>query len=194
MLSLDQRVKVEAQNNRSKRLKVYILEVSDSFVLTFSEGLQLGQLSEQVVRALKDVAHNKGFECDAFVDMTILRDKISKSKTLKDAAIRADLYLYGLHEHADIIGHVLSREKVFLQKPDHPRQGLKYSNPHYLDLPGLDISSDSVSLPQEMTTKLDFDEGEALNSGIAEVYASLQRGNRLDRNAGSCGLKTILLE
>jgi hypothetical protein len=45
-----------------------------------------------------------------------------------------------------------------------------------------------------MTTKLDFDEEEALNSGIAEVYASLQRGNRLDRNAGSCGLKTILLE
>ncbi|KAI1121432.1 SNF2 family N-terminal domain-containing protein [Nemania abortiva] len=90
----------------------------------------------------------------------------------------AEVNIYGARTNAKEVGAVLSKSRLFLQKPRHGLDSAEYYNPHILRIDGYHLEVDSFEQPQISTTGTSetperSEEGEARSSDTAVVDSIL---------------------
>jgi len=109
----------------------------DHVLLSFQEGgEEFGYLRSGVAGALKPLLANPNVELEPLAPITSLKEAISRSKKPADVTVKMDINVYGRggKPTASDVGGVLSRGKLWLQKPYHAKPGVAYDNPHFLSL------------------------------------------------------------
>lgn len=126
------------------------------------------------------------------------------TKIEKKTYVLIDVILYGQPEHFQEIGEYLTSKKVYLQEPDYWQPGLRYKNPHFLDLSDvakavdstLDLSTISF-LQQETGLQLEPPEEFTPNRGIlkqkiAAAFQNTTRAKNLNRIEADSRITTPL--
>lgn len=165
----------------------------EQFLVTFPDGVVMGQLNAQLEKAFEDIPEQHRIDLEVLAPIKPIRETISKATTGKDAIVRVNINIYGARNSAQEVGHQLSKQKIYLQRPDQIRDALAYDNPHVLKLPDMqlpynDCATHTYEENQPVTNKV-----EAFKKTISDVYSSLTRGQRLVGLEGDGRLKTPLL-
>jgi SWI/SNF-related matrix-associated actin-dependent regulator of chromatin subfamily A3 len=192
MLDLESKLRdiVEASHRMS------ILKSDEQFLVVFFDGTEMGQLNVQLEKAFDSV-----FQQQSHIDFEVLapikqiRETIGKTTKEKDAIVRVSINIYGSRNCAQQVGQLLSKHKIYLQRPDEIRNGLIYENPHELKLklPNVQpLYNDCVTKSNEEVQTVS-DKAEAFKKTISNVYSSLTRGQKLIGLEGDGRLKTPLL-
>jgi hypothetical protein len=168
----------------------------------FADGVDLGYLSEKMVRAVEMLVNLPRFELEAFTNLDVIIDAVRRARKPSDAAIRVNINFYGLKDSRDRVGKELSDKGFFLQWPnmDTRRPGVTYDNPHILRLDGMDGTDETATEDEEdaedATSSPEVDSpqesDEDFQETIAEVFRSLRRGEGLNRLEGSDNLNRAL--
>ncbi|KAG4441877.1 hypothetical protein IFR05_002618 [Cadophora sp. M221] len=144
-----------------------------------------------ILKALK--TDSPYIQLDALGSMLPIRETLGRATKASDATVRVDINVYGPLSTLKSIGKLLSDSKVFLQRPDRPRPGTQYHNPHLLRFAGME----ALTLEQQSLTNRGsgpvVKDHTLFQKTITNVYASLTRGAHLDRVDGDRRLKTQLL-
>ena len=93
----------------------------------------LGLLSSRVGQVLGDISREYPMTLSAF-----LPERELFMRTLSDSP-KLCINLYSFREHSELIGQTLSENGLYLQHPHSYDTSVNYSNPHYLDRPGMPI-------------------------------------------------------
>jgi hypothetical protein len=165
----------------------------DKLTLTFADGTDFGVLNDHTAATLSKVLdqHKAEIECLAFI--LLVRETIERAAKANDAVVRVDINLYGEIGAKDEVGCCLWENKLYLQRPTELREGLKYENPHVIQFPDLPPETSEL-IPELSGEKTDtLKSPETFRWTIFEVYASLKRGDGLERMEGDDRVKTDLL-
>jgi SWI/SNF-related matrix-associated actin-dependent regulator of chromatin subfamily A3 len=161
--------------------------------LTFPDGTQFGLLNERTTKALDNIIDLPSVQLEALVDLVALRETMCRAIRASDATIRVNINVYGTREARKEVGDLLSRSKIYLQHPDQIRGTSIYDNPHVLQLPGMETSSQSLKPDGVVESASKADKTGQFKSAISNVYASLKRSSHLKRMEGDNRLRTPLL-
>lgn len=166
---------------------------SEEILLTFEDGTELGILNVHMAKALRIAMERFQVDFDALVNTLTLDEIIARAVKAGDAIIRVNINVYGSKEEVRELGYLLSRNKVYLQHPDHQRLGSIYENPHVLGLgETYDFLKDQFIVGRRDGI-LESSSSEGFQEAVSAVYASLKRGTCLRRVEGNDQLKTDLL-
>lgn len=169
---------------------------TDSAVICLEPGLAFGYLNEGQGKALIAIMErwpSLQFEGVAYTDSMIKQvSKVTKSHERK---VRININIYGPGKIAAEVGQELSRNKAYLQRPDHCRENIAYRNPHFIEFEGIATSSRllrDVGTSGQSDT-LPIDEGDRLQTMMAEVRETLSMADEPTRTEGDRRLLTQLL-
>jgi SWI/SNF-related matrix-associated actin-dependent regulator of chromatin subfamily A3 len=192
MLDLESKLRdiVEASHRMS------ILKSDEQFLVVFFDGTEMGQLNVQLEKAFDSIFQQQPqIDFEVLAPIKQIRETIGKTTKEKDAIVRVSINIYGSRDCAQQVGQLLSKHKIYLQRPDEIRNGLIYENPHELKLklPNVQlIYNDCVTNSSEEVQTVS-DKAEAFKKTISNVYSSLTRGQKLIGLEGDGRLKTPLL-
>jgi SWI/SNF-related matrix-associated actin-dependent regulator of chromatin subfamily A3 len=194
MADLDRRLMASPHSPVSGHTLLQVTKPDTQFLITFEDGAILGEVNASLEQALNNIAEQQHLlDFEVFAPVQAIRETISRATKEKDAVVRVHINVYGPRNVSQVIGRELSRMKIYLQCPDHIRQGADYDNPHMLKL-----VDDQFPLPvtifdaEEKTVEKTTDE--TLKETIANVFSSLTRDKNLQGLEGDERLKTLLLE
>ncbi|KAH7087773.1 SNF2 family N-terminal domain-containing protein [Paraphoma chrysanthemicola] len=162
------------------------------YLITFGEDGILGEVNASLERALSSMAEqHHSLDLEVFAPVRAIRETISRAVKEKDAIVRV-ISIYGPKCIAQSVGRELSQQKIYLQHPDHIKDGAEYDNPHVLKLSSNDhqLSETDISTEEK---PCDMDSHGVLKETITEVYASLTRDKNLQGLEGDARLVTTLL-
>ena len=193
MLEVDNKLKT-GDNPTPDGLQTFkIKKEPEKLTLTFHDGTTLGFLNDHVARMLGNVLEQYQVELECLANTLSLRERIEKAVKASDTIVHVDINIYGEYEVKDEIGRCLSDNKLFLQRPNTLRNGIEYDNPHHIKFPDL-VTNDIEYLPVPTKEKAPAVKSvEAFQQAISDVYASLKRADKLEREEGSDRIKTDLL-
>ncbi|PHH89508.1 hypothetical protein CDD83_5880 [Cordyceps sp. RAO-2017] len=63
-----------------------------------------------------------------------LKHIIERARSPAEAVVKVDINIYGPRRAAEEIGDTLSRNRLWLQKPDQAKDDVAFENPHFLVL------------------------------------------------------------
>lgn len=169
-----------------------VLRPEMQYLVAFPDGSPLGELNKQLEETLNDLS-NHFLELEVAAPIRPIRETIGKATREKEAIVRVNINLYGSRSKAQIIGQVLSKHKVYLQRPDYLRPGVIYDNPHVLKLANVMAPQSGIIVQVGTSAKHPQDSGEELKKNIAAVFSSLRRGKALNELEGDQRLTTALL-
>jgi len=193
MLEVDNKLKTGDKSSPDGLQTFKIKKETEKLNLIFSDGTTLGFLNDHVARMLGKVLEQYQVELECLANTLSLREKIEKAVKASDTVVHVDINIYGEHETKDEIGRCLSDNKLFLQRPNTLRHGIEYDNPHHIKFPDL-VTKDVECLPVPAKDKAPAVKSvEAFQQAIDDVYASLKRADKLEREEGSDRIKTDLL-
>ncbi|KAF7136911.1 hypothetical protein CNMCM5793_006573 [Aspergillus hiratsukae] len=152
--------------------------------LVFADGVDLGYLSEKMVRAVEMLVPLPRFELEAFTSLDVIIDAIRRARKPSDAAIRVNINFYGLKNSRDRVGKDLSDKGLFLQCPN-----MDARRPGETDTEEEEEEEDATSSPEADSPQ---ESDEDFQETIAEVFRSLRRGEGLNRLEGSDNLNRAL--
>ncbi|KAH9209007.1 SNF2 family N-terminal domain-containing protein [Leptodontidium sp. 2 PMI_412] len=174
----------------------YLFEIQKSIkdlYLHFKDGTVFALLNNHTSTGLSQVIDYPYIQLDVLGSLLAIRETLGRATKASDATVRVDINVYGPLSSLKSVGKLLSDSKVFLQRPDRPRPGIQYHNPHLLRFAGME----ALSLEQQNLTNRDsgpvVKDHALFQKTITNVYASLTRGAHLDRVDGDRRLKTKLL-
>lgn len=161
--------------------------------LTFEDGTEVGTLNVHISKAIASLMATSKTQFDAVANVQSLYEMINRAKKAGDAVLRVDINVYGLSKESKGVGRLLSKTKVYLQRPDQQRPNSVYANPQVLDLGDSlaldeDIAFDDSSRDDKQSKNID-----SFDKTVSDVYASLKRSDRLKILEGRGQLKTDLL-
>ncbi|KAL5330617.1 hypothetical protein ACEPPN_000136 [Leptodophora sp. 'Broadleaf-Isolate-01'] len=190
---IDSKLKEASQLEAHDR---YLFEIQKSIkdlYLHFKDGTVFALLNNHTSTGLSQVIDSPYIQLDALGSLLAIRETLGRATKASDATVRVDINVYGPLSSLKYVGKLLSDSKVFLQRPDRPRPGIQYHNPHLLRFAGME----ALSLEQQNLTNRDsgpvVKDHALFQKTITNVYASLTRGAHLDRVDGDRRLKTKLL-
>jgi SWI/SNF-related matrix-associated actin-dependent regulator of chromatin subfamily A3 len=193
MLEVDMKLKKDGQS-RANGLYIFgVRRDSDKVALTFADGTEFGILNEHASKVLGKLVDQSKVDLDCLAPTNMLRETIEKASKAKDAVVRVDINVYGASSDRQEVGHFLSANKLYLQRPDQLRPGLEYDNPHILHFP--DMAAETFEYAPEpcVNDNPTSKSTEIFRQTISDVYSSLQRGRRLNCMEGDDRIKTDLL-
>lgn len=193
MIELNHKLNVLAPSPITGHARMVIVKPEGQFSVAFPDGAVMGEVNAQLDKALTSIA-DQGYEPDleVFAPITAIQETISRATGKREAVVRVQVNIYGPPTAASEIGRELSKQKLYLQRPSHVREGSKYENPHMLTLSGFHCSTSETAASLEETTP-EKPHPQALKSTIQDVYSSLTRGNNLRELEGDHRLSTQLL-
>jgi hypothetical protein len=124
----------------------------------------------------------------------------------KSNYVLVDIVLYGPPEQCIEVGDILNGKKVYLQEPDYWQPGLKYMNPHFLDLDAVQPDSHSNTDPlsssllqmgisfQSSLSEEQATNQKLLKQKIAAAFKGMTRAQNLKRITADIRIRTPLLE
>ncbi|KAF7136712.1 hypothetical protein CNMCM5793_006030 [Aspergillus hiratsukae] len=179
---LQEKVSKLKENNQWNQ-KFHIRHSSDKqLFLVFADGVDLGYLSEKMVRAVEMLLPLPRFELEAFTSLDVIIDAIRRARKPSDAAIRVNINVYGLKDSRDRVGKELSDRGLFLQCPMWMHAGRELHTEE-------DDEEDATSSPEADSPQ---ESDEDFQETIAEVFRSLRRGEGLNRLEGTDNLNRAL--
>jgi hypothetical protein len=194
MLSIDEKLKTGANVRSTPNQNLKLRKDPDQIALTFPDGTDFGILNTHAGKALEGIFERSHVEFDAYVDKITLRETLGRAIKAADATARININIYGPKEYGLTIGRHLSRGKIFLQRPDRPKAGIIYDNPHVLTFPDITISDFEYQQAERSDGATASSSTENFQKAISNVYASLKRGTGLNVIEGDRRLKTPLLQ
>lgn len=162
------------------------------FLLSLSNGSDLGHLGDKMTRALSSIQGHEGLELEAVAHSGNLCDKIAKVEKSGHAHVHVDINIYGPESVSNSVGNKLSEHKVWLQRPDFMKH-VRYENPHVIRFPDVENSLQHEDFTQE-TTNMQRQKEQGLQQLVLDVENSTHRAAGLERVTGDQRLRTKLLQ
>jgi SWI/SNF-related matrix-associated actin-dependent regulator of chromatin subfamily A3 len=186
-------LKAESHLRKKAHQALKLKKDKKGLLLLFPDDAEFGLLNNLATKALEDILTWPSIETDATVVIKQLRETLGRATKAADAKTRVSINVYGSVDIKDKVGQRLSKEKIYLQKPDSRKRGTIYDNPHIITFP--EFHSPSSEMPQEEELNGIVSSNSVLNfeKTVSQVYASLTRGTNLDRIEGDGRLRTKLL-
>ncbi|CAI6100801.1 unnamed protein product [Clonostachys chloroleuca] len=165
-------------------------------IIRFPENREkFGYLRSGETKTISQVlSHNVTFEPIAL--KAALREVIGRAHKPADAMVKLDINVYGPRQESSHVSDALSRGKLWLQRPDHIREGIIYENPHFLKLK---INGDRERTLQPVghvvghTAPRRNVREEQLRKLVEEVYQSVDNSRELERVDGGARVTQQLL-
>jgi SWI/SNF-related matrix-associated actin-dependent regulator of chromatin subfamily A3 len=192
MLDVDTRLKPAHGSNDYYEFNI---GSSPGHVLKFQDNVDFGRVNAHTSKVLENLFSKPSIQIEVFGSRSAIREAIGRATKATDAIARVNINVYGPGEATEVreeVAHHLSGRKIYLQRPDNPRPGTVYDNPHVLKFPDMDISSFVYKELAPRRTKVSGDP-EKLQKIVDNVYASLTRGSKLNRMEGDHRVETELL-
>lgn len=193
MLEIDTKLRNHDSLARNGQHAFGVKRELKKLTLTFADGTDFGILNDHTAVTLSKVLdqHTVEIECLAFT--LSLRETIERAAKANDAVVRVDLNLYGGLVAKDEVGRCLWENKLYLQRPIQARDGVPYENPHVIQFPDLPLET-FERIPEPLHEKPHtLTSPDTFRWTISEVYASLKRGEKLERMEGDGRITTDLL-
>ena len=192
---LDSKLRTALQHHSGPdRHEMKVENSGDRYVIKFlDDDTVMGEVNAQWEKDMERVeVYRPEYEC--FAPFRKIRETIAKTTASKNAIARLDINVYSARNNADLIGHEFSDQKVYLQKPDYVRPGIKYDNPHYLKLDtGFQVHEPVISDLPHQEREMAKDRVEVIKETVVNIMSSLRRGQDLVALEGDRRLKTKLL-
>jgi hypothetical protein len=193
MLEVDTKLKKDGQTRVNGQHIFGVRKDADKVNVVFADGTEFGILNEHASKALGKLVDESKVDLDCLAPTLTLRETIEKASKAKDAVVRVDINVYGASSAKQDVGRYLSDNKLYLQRPDQPRPGLEYDNPHILHFSDMAVETFEYAPEPCVNDKPTSKSTEAFRQTISDVYSSLQRGSRLNCMEGDDRVKTDLL-
>lgn len=161
--------------------------------LFFLNGTEFGVLDIHTSKALDNLVQQSGIQFEAIGSIQTIREIIGRVTKQADAVTRVNINTYGPRDSRKIVGRHLSGHKLYLQRPDKPRIGSIYENPHFLSFADMQISSYENQLDVGSIKAPKTGASDTFGKTISNVYSSLTRGEKLGKIKGDRRLKSPLL-
>jgi SWI/SNF-related matrix-associated actin-dependent regulator of chromatin subfamily A3 len=193
MAELDKRLSASPVSPIPGHALMQVTNSDNHYLITFDDGAVLGEVNASLEQALNKISEQQYLlDFEVFAPVRAIRETISRATKEKDAIVRVQITIYGLRKSAQSIGRELSQLKIYLQRPDHVRDGADYDNPHELKLAHRQNTFPNAVIHAEENS-LDQAAEKSLKKTIADVYSSLTRDKNLQGFEGDERLKTPLL-
>ena len=193
MLDIDKKL---TASNPSTTNPYYVFSVGwlgkDQLCVNFPDGIQFGLLNTHHSAALKALIDRPSLQFDVIASTNTIREVIGRATKANDAVVKLNINIYGPSEERKYVAEHLTKEKVYLQRPDRQRPDTVYENPHYLQFPDFSIPTTEHQLEVGLNRQTGS-ETKDFRKTISNVYASLTRGNKLNVVEGDRRLITQLL-
>jgi SWI/SNF-related matrix-associated actin-dependent regulator of chromatin subfamily A3 len=193
MLDMEAKLKGSFDYRNNDSCKFGIRKKEEQLALHFADGTEFSLLNNHASKALETLLQRPTLEFDAMGSMQAILETIERVTKANDAVVRVNITIYGPRELKHEIGNHLTSQKLYLQRPDKLRVGAIYENPHFLSFADMQISSFENRLEVGNNRASKPDDLDKFRETISHVYASLTRGDHLNREEGDRRLKTILL-
>ncbi|KAH4127100.1 hypothetical protein HBI81_064400 [Parastagonospora nodorum] len=193
MAQLDKNLTASAPSPIQGHTLLNLTRPEDQFMITFDDGQVLGEVNEPLEEALSQFAeHRSCLDFEVFAPVRAIRETITRATKEKEAIVRVQINVYGPSGMGESVGRELSRQKIYLQRPDYMRPGAEHDNPHVLKLDDRPSAVPEVSVIVEETAP-EKGADDVLKDAIADVYSSLTREQHLRGLEGDSRLRTTLL-
>lgn len=187
-------VRLRAANSIYQRFE--LSNEQNHIIIRFPENREkFGYLRSGETKTISQVlSHNVTFEPIAL--KAALREVIGRAHKPADAMVKLDINVYGPRQESSHVSDALSRGKLWLQRPDHIREGIIYENPHFLKLK---INGDRERTLQPVghvvghTAPRRNIREEQLRKLVEEVYQSVDNSRELERVDGGAKVTQQLL-
>lgn len=147
MAELDKKLGSSATSPIQGHTLLNVTKPETQYLITFGDGAVLGEVNASLEQALSNIAEQQfPLDFEVFAPVRGIRETISRATKEKDAIVRVQISIYGPRAIAQGIGRELSQQKIYLQRPDHVREGADYDNPHLLKLTDNHCSLPDVSI------------------------------------------------
>ncbi len=192
MLEIDAKLKENVVLQSEDSYAFNIEMSSDEIVLYFPNSIELGIFNDHVSKGLENLLQQSNLQFEAIGSIQAIRETIGRATKATDAVIRVNINVYGPRESYEEVGHHLSSQKLYLQRPDKLRTGSTYENPHVLSFPDMPASSYEYQFDAQSKRASKIDDTERFKDTISNVYSSLTRGVKLSKIRGDRRLKRTL--
>lgn len=186
MAGLDSRFVAEEGRPVDKLQRFSMKQKADHIMLTFADKTEFGSLRVFMTKALEDLIGDREIEFEAIAVTEHLRERISRAQKSSDAMVYVDINIYGQKKNAESVGEKLREKKLWLQRPDYPRHGTEYQNPHVIEFEGVELDNDQSIKDVNNRSRGPRQQpaDEQLEKVVSKVYGSLTRSKRhLDKVA-----------
>ncbi|KAH7381987.1 SNF2 family N-terminal domain-containing protein [Cadophora sp. MPI-SDFR-AT-0126] len=193
MGDIDSKIKEVAKWQTDNYYCFTLQKSAQNIFLQFHDGTNFALLNGHASTGLLPVVDLPFIQMDALGSLQSIRETLGRATKSSDATVRVEINVYGPTSQLKYVGDQLSDKKMFLQRPDRPRHGLRYHNPHLLSFAGLDGPILEHRAIFDGSNEMVSKDQPAFQKTITNVYASLTRGANLDRVDGDRRLTTHLL-
>lgn len=164
----------------------------DLIALQGPSGVDWGVLRGNIIGALSELVRQQDLEFEPVALYRDLHKIIDSTHNQKDAIVHATINVYGPRNKATEIGQKLSKEKLWLQRPDYSKPGYEYMNPHLIRFSD---EEDLMAHGLEERENLDSEQQatEVLQL-VSEVEHLSSRASHLAQTSGDQMLQTGLLK
>ena len=193
MLDLDDKLCKAAGSSVVGHSQMDLVRFETQYHTVFTDGTALGEMNTPLGEALNSVFEQQySLEFEVFVPTRAVRETISKAEREKDAVARVQINVYGAPAASRAVGKELSDRKIYLQRPDHVRNGATYDNPHFLKLPN-NQATETVTVSDIVEPAPEKVTGQTVKEAVKNVYSALTRGQGLVALESDRRLRTQLL-
>jgi SNF2 family DNA or RNA helicase len=172
-----------------------VAKKDDHIAVIFNDKSVFGEPNTHMSEVLLKLLERDSLIFEVIANVSNTFETIGKAEKANDAVVRVDINIYGPRSVGKELGQQLSKNKVYLQRPNYRRNNSEYDNPHFLKLPDVQVNdTGSFFVPTVgLEKKADLDKEEEFKRTIGSVYASLTRNRKLHGLEGDDRLKTRLL-
>ncbi|PVH69330.1 hypothetical protein DL98DRAFT_554481 [Cadophora sp. DSE1049] len=193
VVDVDLKLKEIGQCHTDDYYRFDLHKYPENIVLRFQDGTDFALLNSHTSTGISPLTDSTFIQLDALVSLQSIRETLGRASESSDATVRVEINVYGPLSHLKYVGDQLSSNKVFLQRPDRPRPGSQYQNPHLLSFADFEAPSLEHNAFDDSSSVLTSNDQKVFQETITNVYASLTRGKNLDRMEGDRRLTARLL-
>ncbi|KAK7998320.1 hypothetical protein PG989_006360 [Apiospora arundinis] len=169
----------------------------ERIALNMKDGSSFGYLQKKFIKPFRELHKvTTCVEIEAVGATSDILQSIHRAAKPVDARCLVDINIYGPQNQAEAIGDVLTKYRLWLQRPDSYRSSnSSYMNPHAISFPDLEEQMDIEESARHENPSPDShqSEEEVLDQVMSEVHDGLSRDRELSMEAGDQRISTELL-
>lgn len=189
--------KLTAESQAQGSNSFAIEQGSDRIALLLADRTDFGHLRKTFIKAFEELRQKApNVTLEAVGTTQSILENLHRAIKPSDARCHVDINVYGPQSESEIVGAVLMRHKLWLQRPDNYKAGeFPYVNPHTISFPGMkdEVVMQEPQEPAESAPTMPQSEEEVLDQVMTEVHEHLTRDQGLSMESGGQSIKTELL-
>ncbi|KAK8106768.1 SNF2 family N-terminal domain-containing protein [Apiospora kogelbergensis] len=193
-------IKKLTPDSLSQRIKTFAIDQSsDRIALQLADRSDFGHLRKHFIKAFEELRKKApGVSLEAIGLTEDILEKINRATKSAEARCHVDINVYGPEYQSDVVGAVLMKHKLWLQRPDNYRvDEVTYLNPQAISFPGLKeqeaMQEQQALVESSPLASPPRSEEEVLGQVMSEVHGQLTRDRGLGMESGDQSITTELL-